>query len=967
MTDKFNSLDPKLDNLFTNLEGQYNLPTGLLKSVAYTESRYNPNATSPVGAKGLFQFMPETAKQYGVDVSDPVSSAEGAAKMYATLLKQNGGDLDKALAGYNWGQGNLNKKGLDNAPQETKNYINQVNNLMGTKKNLGDGAFKPPTKEELQAYNNLMVQQQQAQQQQPQFQPPSQEELQAFNNIMSQAPQQAQPMPQPQAQPPMPQNNMAPSNSEAFTPIVHSQQSSEQNNLSNQASNIAMNPANTVRGQLYNQMLQAGNDPSKFSNFYQTLAPNEKNIVNQILKSQYVKSNNGQERGTIENLLTGIAQSLQSTGNSVEQGLGYATSKITGNDQYYKDASQKASNNATKNDILDVVDPSIARKIGRVGGDIAQFIAGGELAEGTKLTAKGAQAISEMGSKAPMIGKAFENPTVQRAIDLGLQGAGANVIQNPIVDGTDNPNFLAGKIKQGAEGAVLGAGTGVVLDKALSSVANKVNNLKNINKDLPQADKDAIALAESQGIQLMANDLPSANANLIKKGQDVVNSDSTMNNAVAKQQESVNKAVQDVLDKVNKPDSSKIASETGLDKVLADKDNIYHMRAKEIADRIENLNPNDPNAILKASAEAKFIADKAKSSDLYTKADSLAPEGTKVPLDNAKAVFKEVQDYSNSITTPTKKAQFKSTIDDLNSIIQKVDAGNNSFQEINQYFREVGELARTAMKSGDEQSARFLNNFKSALNKDKEALINSLPDSSEVVKYKNAYNQATSFNKNNIQNIKTNNLSSVFETYAKNGAQNLPDGLIDKLVKKGDLGKVQTLFDNLTETGQQAVQQGVINKIMSNIYDANGNININKLMSNYKSYSDPTSGNTPLKVVLDKDAKSAFDNLVKTMGRLQNIGVYKGNPQTGIKGVPMLKGIETAGAILTAKHTMGASLIKPISQFLGSKALVKGLTDPKFQKMLINLNNINHTSPAFNKTLGDISTYITDNIYNESK
>ena len=124
------TLDPQLEQHFNQLEQQYNLPQNLLKSVAYTESRYNPNATSPVGASGMFQFMPATAKQYGVDTSDPYSSADGAARMYATLLKQNNGDLNKALAGYNWGQGNLNKKGLDNAPQETKNYISQINNLM---------------------------------------------------------------------------------------------------------------------------------------------------------------------------------------------------------------------------------------------------------------------------------------------------------------------------------------------------------------------------------------------------------------------------------------------------------------------------------------------------------------------------------------------------------------------------------------------------------------------------------------------------------------------------------------------------------------------------------------------------------------------------------------------------------------------------------------------------------------------
>lgn len=90
------------------------------------ESGGNTRAVSPKGARGAFQFMPATAKQYGVNVDDLTSSATGAAKMYSDLLKQSGGDLSKALAGYNWGQGNVQRKGMDNMPAETKNYIQKV-------------------------------------------------------------------------------------------------------------------------------------------------------------------------------------------------------------------------------------------------------------------------------------------------------------------------------------------------------------------------------------------------------------------------------------------------------------------------------------------------------------------------------------------------------------------------------------------------------------------------------------------------------------------------------------------------------------------------------------------------------------------------------------------------------------------------------------------------------------------------
>ena len=120
-------------DLFSGLESQYGLPAGLLDSVWNTESsRGDPNRMrSPKGALGHFQFMPGTARQYGVaDPYDLTQSATGAAKMYSDLLKSNGGDLNKALAGYNWGQGNVNSKGMQNAPKETRDYIAKVRSQM---------------------------------------------------------------------------------------------------------------------------------------------------------------------------------------------------------------------------------------------------------------------------------------------------------------------------------------------------------------------------------------------------------------------------------------------------------------------------------------------------------------------------------------------------------------------------------------------------------------------------------------------------------------------------------------------------------------------------------------------------------------------------------------------------------------------------------------------------------------------
>ncbi|MDY2437830.1 lytic transglycosylase domain-containing protein [Klebsiella pneumoniae] len=114
---------------FGVLEGKYGLPAGLLSSVAGTESGGDPFAVSPKGAKGPFQFMDGTGRDLGLkgmDVYDPHKSADAAARYLRYLLDATGGDLEKALASYNWGLGNVQKKGMDNLPSETRNYVPKV-------------------------------------------------------------------------------------------------------------------------------------------------------------------------------------------------------------------------------------------------------------------------------------------------------------------------------------------------------------------------------------------------------------------------------------------------------------------------------------------------------------------------------------------------------------------------------------------------------------------------------------------------------------------------------------------------------------------------------------------------------------------------------------------------------------------------------------------------------------------------
>lgn len=107
-----------------------NVPQGLIEAMIMQESRGDTYRngkllTSSVGAQGLAQFMPATAKQYGVNVKSEESSINGMIKYVSDLLKMFKGDVDKAVMAYNAGPKNV-ITGKANGFKETKNYLSKV-------------------------------------------------------------------------------------------------------------------------------------------------------------------------------------------------------------------------------------------------------------------------------------------------------------------------------------------------------------------------------------------------------------------------------------------------------------------------------------------------------------------------------------------------------------------------------------------------------------------------------------------------------------------------------------------------------------------------------------------------------------------------------------------------------------------------------------------------------------------------